>query len=218
MGAITVVNRSTETVQCQISNKSGGSASWYTLQPGETESWGRNGWENVAIKAGNRQSGLWVNRGYPAVVTFLGFDKELIVDNENPPPGAFTVDNKSPTHVSACVSGGAWKEIAAGTSYKFDDYDGWHTVAFKNSDDSVRKGVYITNHGTNATVDFNGFDQEITSKDGPVNAIRAEHFAEAIAIADRSYAAQNSRASNPGGLVASVEKVDILESMTPGKS
>src|ERR1700723_1481448 len=108
MATIILVNSSTEAVQCQVSNNSGGSADWYTLQPGATESWGRNGWENVVIKSGNRQSNLWVNRGYPATVTFYGFDKKLNVDREIPQPGAFTVYNKSPVTTSACISAGAW--------------------------------------------------------------------------------------------------------------
>lgn len=217
MGTIILVNSSTEAVQCQVSNNSGDSVDWYTLQPGATESWGRNGWENVVIKSGNRQSNLWVNRGYPATVTFYGFDKQLNVDREIPQPGAFTVYNKSPVTTSACISAGPWKEIRTGANYKFDGYNGWQTIAFKTFNDSIRKGVYITNNGTNATVEFKGFEQEITSKDGPLATIRAEHLAEAIKIADRSFYAQSSRAGNPGGLVISVEKVDILESMTPGR-
>ena len=217
MGTIILVNSSTEAVQCQVSDNSRASGDWYMIQPGATHSWERNGWENVIIKSGNGQSNLWVNRGFPATVTFYGFDKQLNVDREDPHPGSFTVYNKSPVTTSACVSAGPWREIKTGANYKFDGYNGWQTIAFKNLNDSIRKGIYVTNNGTNATVDFKDFDQEIMSKDGPLNAIRGEHLAEAVKIADRSFYAQDSRAGNPGGLIISVEKVDILESMAPGR-
>src|ERR1700761_502296 len=217
MGDIAVVNGSTEVVECQISNKTGGSADWYTLKPRDKDSWRRNGWESVNIKAGDRHSSLWVNRGFPATVFFFGFDKELVIHSKKPPPGAFHIANRTPQIIWACISGGSWNAIATHTSQIFPGYDGWQTVAFKNSDDSERKGVYITNKGTIAIVEFHGFDQEILTKDGSVNFLRDEYFAEAIAIADRSHFAQSTRASNPGGLVASVDKVNTIESLTPGK-
>lgn len=217
MATIIVVNTSTEAVQCQVSNNSGDSADWDTLQPGGTKSWGRNEWENVVIQSGNRQSSLSVNRGSPATVIFHGFDKQLDVKREIPQPGAFTIYNRSLVTTFASISAGSWKEIRAGTSYKFDGYDGYQTVAFKNGNDSIRKGIYVTNNGTNATVEFKGFDHEIRLKDGPLDVIHGEHLAEAIRIAERSFYAQSSRAGNPGGIVISVEKVDILESMTPGR-
>src|ERR1700759_3272171 len=118
MGEITIVNCSTDFVQCQVSNKTGGLATWHTLKPGDKNFWERHGWENVIVKSGNRQSNLWVNRGYPATVIFLGFDKDLIVHNENPPPGAFTVRNMTSTVVWACISGGAWEKLVSGANYK----------------------------------------------------------------------------------------------------
>jgi hypothetical protein len=76
--------------------------------------------------------------------------------------------------------------------------------------------VYVTNKGSRATIDFHGLNKDIVVHSPPENFILHEHYAEAIQIADRSFNAQNTRASSPGGLTASVSKIEALELHTTG--
>jgi hypothetical protein len=45
-----VKNLSSLKIEVFISKYSGGDDNWYSIQPGATETWGRNGWELIAIK------------------------------------------------------------------------------------------------------------------------------------------------------------------------
>jgi hypothetical protein len=219
-------NRSQEHIICGITNNTNPSASnaWYELHPGaSTGIWPRMGWEDVVFKSkdGSKQKSLWANRGSPALVYFNGFDKDLTIQNEYRPEPGFTVTNHTERPIYASVttnSGGSsnWFLIRPGAQESWKRV-GWETVAIKNENDSDRKGIYINNQGARATIGFRGLTQDFeisyTSND---NFIRDEHYTEAVRIADRSFAAQNTRASSPGGLLASVEKINVLETMTTG--
>jgi hypothetical protein len=217
-------NRSQEPVLCSITTKTNpsGNDGWFELQPGASEIWNRSGWEDVSIKSkeGSRQKSLWINRGSPSVVYFDGFHTDLTIYNDYKPEGSFLVNNRSGAIVFCCIStasggNGDWFKLAPGENETWRR-SGWETVAFKNGDDTERKGVYVNNKGTRATIDFHGFDKHIVVHDPSTNFILDEHYAEAINIADRSFAAQSSRASTPGGLTASIYKVDTLELLTTG--
>ena len=78
--------------------------------------------------------------------------------------------------------------------------------------------MYVNTRHSRVTIGFHGFDQEIDIKYDASSQILEEHYAEAVQIADRSYAASNSRASNPGDLTVSIEKVEALELLTTGLS
>ncbi|KAI0737949.1 hypothetical protein C8Q80DRAFT_1275982 [Daedaleopsis nitida] len=76
MGSIIVVNASNQTVSCFVSkySNSGGDDSWFTLSPGQRDSWGRNGWELVAFKnAGDTNRGGVYTR-VDTTVTFHDFN------------------------------------------------------------------------------------------------------------------------------------------------
>ncbi|KAI0737933.1 hypothetical protein C8Q80DRAFT_283812 [Daedaleopsis nitida] len=76
MGSIIVVNASSQTVSCFVSkySNSGGDDSWFTLSPGQRDSWGRNGWELVAFKnAGDTNRGGVYTR-VDSTVTFHDFN------------------------------------------------------------------------------------------------------------------------------------------------
>lgn len=221
-----VYNRSNETVRCSITNKTNpsGDSGWFELQPGKNDTWARSGWEDVSIKSqdNSKKKALWINRGSPAVVSFHGFDRDFTIENDYKPE-EFLVNNFSGKAVSCCISttsggNGAWFKLAAGDEKDSWKRNGWETVAFKNEDDTERKGVYVTNRGARVTIDFHGFDKDIIIHPPTANYILDEHYAEAMAIADRSFNAQSSRASNPGGLTASIYKADTLELYTTGRS
>jgi hypothetical protein len=219
-----VFNRTQESVFCLITNKTNpsGNNGWFEIKPGGNDTWTRSGWEDVQFRDRNstRQMSLWMNRGAPAMVYFDGFGKELTIVNDYRPSASFVVTNESQGSVFCCIStssggNGAWFKLMPGEKETWRR-SGWETIAFRNEDDMVRKGVYVTNKGGRAMIEFRGFEEEVVVKEPAENFIRDEHYAEAIRIADRSFAAQNSRASRPGGLTASVFKVNTLEFVTTG--
>ncbi|KAI0711015.1 hypothetical protein C8T65DRAFT_187148 [Cerioporus squamosus] len=55
MGAIIIVNNSSSAVSVFVSkySNSSGSDDWFSLGPGKSDSWTRNGWELVAFKNAN---------------------------------------------------------------------------------------------------------------------------------------------------------------------
>jgi hypothetical protein len=220
-----VVNRTGEVISCSITTKTSpsGNASWFEIPPGGSDTWSRAGWEDVSFRNrdSSKQKALWINRGSPAVVNFDGFNVDLDIQNDYQPPSSFLVNNHSEKLVYCFIStasggNGDWFKIPPGGNDTWAR-SGWETIAFKNEDDTERKGVYVKNHGSQATIGFYGFDEDITVRSPPANHILDEHYAEAIYIADRSFAAQNSRASSPGGLTASVYKVDTLEQLGNGR-
>ncbi|KAJ7648489.1 hypothetical protein B0H17DRAFT_429574 [Mycena rosella] len=219
-----VHNRSNEIITCSITNKTGGNSGPYQIKPFEHSDWTRAGWEDVSItnKAKTHQTALWMNRGGPALVYFDGFDKELTIYNDYRPDPGFVVNNLSPRNVMCFVSANstpgssAWVTIPSGQN-KTWPRTGWEAVAFKSEDGKDRKGEFVDNKGARATVDFLGFDEEVVVHEPPENFIADEHYAEAIRIADRSYAAGDSTASAPGGLTASIYKVDKLEFLCTGR-
>jgi hypothetical protein len=219
-----VVNRSLTSVFCAITNKTNpsGNAGWFEIQPNANTIWGRTGWEDVQFKNADntKKKSLWINRGGPALVYFDGFDNDIIVYNEYKPEASFLVHNRSDSSVACWVStnsGGNnnWFQIAPGGSETWRR-SGWETVAFRTGDDKTRKGVYVNNRGTRATVDFYGFEKDIVVEHTTDSFLQDEHYAEAIMIADNSHYAQSSRASTEGGLTASIRKIDTLERIATG--
>lgn len=217
-------NRSNEIIFCSITTKSSpsGNSGEFEIKPFEELEWGRKGWEDVAIrnKGNTRRTALWINRGGPALIHFDGFDKPLTIYNDYRPDPGFTVNNLSPRNVKCFISansGGnsSWFTIPAGQSETWGR-NGWESIAIKSEDGKERKGEFVDNKGARATVDFFSFDEDFVVHEAPENFIADEHYAEAIRIADRSYAAGNSRASTPGGLTASIFKCDKLEFLTTG--
>lgn len=224
MTGFKVHNRSNEIIFCAITNKTnpGGSAGWFEIQPGSNTQWGRSGWEDVSFKDkdNTRQKALWINRGGPALVYFDGFDKDLTIYNDYRPNPGFTVNNFSPRTVMCFISANSrgdssWFKISPGESETWGR-NGWEAIGIKSEDGSERKGAFFDNKGAKATVDFHGFDEDFTFHEAPKNFIADEHYQEAIRVADRSFAASNSRASTPGGLTASIYKIDQLEFITTG--
>ncbi|KAJ6539559.1 hypothetical protein B0H19DRAFT_1078610 [Mycena capillaripes] len=220
MPGFRVHNRSNEIIFCSITNKTGGNAGEFEIKPFEHDEWKRNGWEDVAIrnKQNTRRTALWINRGGPALVYFDGFDKALTIFNDYRPDPGFVINNLSPRNIKCFISANsrgdsAWFKIAAGQSDTWGR-NGWEAIAVKSEDGKERKGEFFDNKGARVTVDFLGFDEDFIVHKAPENFIADEHYAEAIRIADRSYAAGNSRASTPGGLTASIFKVDKLEFLT----
>jgi len=223
-----VVNRSKEAVFCAITSKTNpsGDAGWFELQPGGGDTWSRAGWEDVSFRNrdSSKKKALWINRGSPAVVNFDGFDVDLDIQNNFQPPGTaggFLVSNHSAKPIYCFISttsggNGDWFKIPPGGNDTWAR-SGWETIAFKDENDQERKGVYVTNNGSKATVDFHGFDTDIAVHIPP-GTILAEHYSEAVAIADRSFIAQSSRATNPGGFTASIYKVDTLERLGQGRT
>jgi hypothetical protein len=223
-----VVNRSGEAIFCSITTKTNpsGDGGWFELPPGGSDTWSRAGWEDVIFRNrdSSKKKSLWTNRGSPAVVTFHGFDFDLDIQNDYQPPtqgqGSFLVSNRSEKPVFCCIStasggNGDWFKLPPGGNDTWAR-SGWETVAFKDENDTERKGVYIKTNGSKAIVDFQGFDKEIIIHSPPGGSLMDEHYAEAVFIADNSFAAQSSRASTPGGLTASVYKVDTLEQLGNG--
>jgi hypothetical protein len=221
-----VVNRCVTAVFCSITNKTNpsGNAGWFEIQSGASETWSRSGWEDVHFKnkTDTKHKSLWINRGAPALVYFDDFDKDIIVYNEYKPEPSFLVNNRSDTVVLCWIStasGGSpsWYKIEPGKNETWKRL-GWETIAFRTEDDKVRKGIYVNNRGTRATLDFHGFDKDIVVEHTSDTFLLDEHYAEAIFIADNSHAAQSTRASTPGGLTASISKIDTLERITTGWS
>ncbi|KAJ6628874.1 hypothetical protein B0H10DRAFT_102674 [Mycena sp. CBHHK59/15] len=221
-----VHNRSNETIFCSITNKSnpGGNVDWFEIKPFENVEWRRMGWEDVSIKdkANSRQKALWINRGGPALIHFDGFDKDFTIFNDWAPEPGFIVNNLSPRTIMCFISansGGSsvWYKISPGESETYNYKNGWEAIGIKSENGKERKGEFIENNGARVTVDFHDFDEALVVHDAPENFIAAEHYAEAIRIADRSYAAGDSRASAPGGLTASIYKIDKLEFISTGK-
>ncbi|KAJ7781022.1 hypothetical protein B0H16DRAFT_604896 [Mycena metata] len=217
-----VHNRSNEIIFCSITNKTGGNPAPFEIKPFEDHSWTRSGWEDVSIsnKQKTAATSLWINRGGPALVHFDGFEKPLTIYNDYRPDPGFIVNNLSPRNVMCFISantGGnsSWFKIPAGGSDKWTR-KGWEAIAFKSEDGKERIGHFVDNKEARVTLDFLGFDEDLVFHEPPENFIADEHYSEAIRIADRSYAAGDSRASAPGGLTASIFKVDKLESLTIG--
>ncbi|KAJ6598843.1 hypothetical protein DFH09DRAFT_1303428 [Mycena vulgaris] len=224
MPGFRVHNRSNEIIFCSITNKTGGNPATFQIKPFEHEEWTRKGWEDVSIKnkMNTRQTALWINRGGPALVYFDGFDKALTIYNDYRPDPGFVVNNLSPRNVMCFVSansGGSssWVTIPPGQNDTWSR-TGWEAIAIKSEDGKERKGEFVDNKGARATVDFLSFDEDLIIHEPPENFITDEHYAEAIRIADRSYASGDSKASAPGGLTASIYKVDKLEFLSTGKN
>ncbi|KAJ7639017.1 hypothetical protein FB45DRAFT_1055212 [Roridomyces roridus] len=219
-----VHNRSNQVIVCSITNKTGGNPADFEIKPFEDTAWVRNGWEDVVIKnkENTQQTALWINRGGPALVYFDGFDKPLTIYNDYRPDPGFEVNNLSPRNIMCFISANT---MAASSAYvtvppgqsKVWPRTGWEAVAFKSEDNKNRIGLFFDNKGARTTIDFHGFEEPLVIHEPPENFIADEHYAEAIRIADRSYASGNSRASSPGGLTASIYKVDKLEFLTTGK-
>jgi hypothetical protein len=89
-------------------------------------------------------------------------------------------------------------------------------MAIKSDDGKERRGQFIDSKGARTTIDFLGWDEELVIHEPPENFISDEHYAEAIRIADRSYASGDSTASAPGGFTASIYKIDNLEFLSTG--
>jgi hypothetical protein len=219
-----VVNRSNMPILCAISNTTNpsGHAGLFELKWDASDTWNRSGWEDIQIqdKNGTRKLGLWVNPGNPALVYFDGFDQEIKVYNDYRPEGGFLINNRSNITISCWIStssGGSneWFRMRPGEKDTWKR-SGWETIAFRNEDDTERTGIYVNNRGSLTTIDFRGFDQAIGIEHISDTYLADEHYAEATRIADRSFYAQNTRASTEGGLTASIYKVDILERMGNG--
>ncbi|KAF7355504.1 hypothetical protein MSAN_01467300 [Mycena sanguinolenta] len=222
-----VNNRSNQIIFCSITNKTRPSANAgeFEIKPDEHKEFPRDGWEDVSIrnKHNTERTALWINRGEPALIHFDGFDKPLTIYNDYQPEPGFTINNLSPRTIMCFISsstriGGnsSWAAIPPGHAMT-RPRNGWEAVAVKSQDDKQRKGEFIDNKGKLIKVDFLGFDEDFVVHEAPENFIAAEHYAEAIRIADRSYAAGDSSASLPGGLNASIFKCDTLEFLTTGK-
>ncbi|KAF8195658.1 hypothetical protein K438DRAFT_780078 [Mycena galopus ATCC 62051] len=193
MTGFTVHNRSNEIIFVTISNKTGASDAEYEIKSFEQEGRGRSGWEDVTIrnKANTRRTALWVNRGGPAIIHFDGFDKPLTIFNDYRPDPGFIINNLSPRYVLPLDQlQGKWLQTFV--------RNGWEAIGIKSEDGKHRTGQFLDNDGKRITVDFLGFDEEFILHPGPDDFI-AEHYAEAIRIADHSYAGGKSRASLPGG-------------------
>jgi len=221
---IKVINRTQSTVWCAVTTntKPSGQAGWFGIEPGASDTWERPGWEDVQFKNSDNtlKKSLRINRGGPALVYFDGFEKEIVVYNDYKPEGSFVVRNRSNTAVSCWISttsggSGEWYVIMPGESEVWRR-TGWETVAFKSAGDMTRKGIYVDNRGTQAMVDFHGFDKNITVEHTSSTFLSDEHYAEAIRIADRCNASQNTKASSAGGLMASIYKIDTLERLSTG--
>ncbi|KAJ7490362.1 hypothetical protein B0H11DRAFT_1021808 [Mycena galericulata] len=218
-----VHNRSNEIIFCSITNKTGGNAAPFEIKPFENREWTRTGWEDVVIKnkANTHQTSLWINRGGPALVYFDGFDKELTIYNDYRPDPGFILNNISPRTVMCFISANtgagtsAWVTLPPGHN-KTWPRSGWEAVGIKSEDGKERKGEFVDCKGARITMDFLSFEEDLVVHALPKNFIADEHLSEAIRIADRSYASGDSRASAPGGLVASIYKCDKLELLTTG--
>nr|GAT49044.1 predicted protein [Mycena chlorophos] len=185
----------------------------------------RTGWEDLVVtnKAKDRQMSLWVNRGALSLIHFDGFDKSFRIYNDYRPEPGFVLMNLSSRTIVCFVSNNTNRSqqsltvtIKPGTSSTFVR-SGWEAIGIWSEDEKQRKGVFIDNKKTLIKVDFLGFDEEMVVHDAPEDFILSEHVAEANRISDRSYAQGNSRASLPGGLNASIEKMDKLELACTGK-
>lgn len=75
-GSIIVHNKSSGACHVFVSkySNSSGSDDWYILQPGQRDSWSRNGWEVVAFKNGDDsfRAGLYVKKD--TTVVFNGMN------------------------------------------------------------------------------------------------------------------------------------------------
>ncbi|KAJ7129446.1 hypothetical protein C8R44DRAFT_872715 [Mycena epipterygia] len=223
MPGFKVHNRSNEIIICSITNKTGGNPGPFEINPFEHSDWTRTGWEDVSIKnkLNTRQTALWINRGGPALVYFDGFDKQLTIYNDYRPDPGFIVNNFSPRTIMCFISSNSGGfsssfRISPGESQTWKR-TGWEAIGVKSEDGKERKGEFVDNKGARATVDFLGFDEPFVFHDPPQHFIADEHYAEAIRIADRSYASGSSTASAPGGLTASIYKIDNLELLATGR-
>ncbi|KAJ7368543.1 hypothetical protein DFH08DRAFT_28263 [Mycena albidolilacea] len=222
MPGFQVHNKSNQIIHCSITSKTR-PTNEKEIKPFEQSTWERDGWEDVSIrnKQNTQRTALWINRGGPAEVHFDGFDKPLTIYNDYKPAPGFTVNNLSSRTISCFVStnsggNGAWFSIPPGKNMT-RPRSGWEAIGVKSEDGKQRKGEFVDNDGKLIEVDFLGFDEGFVVHKAPENFIAAEHYAEAIRIADRSYAAGDSTASLPGGLTASIFKCDTLEHLTTGK-
>ncbi|KAJ6490365.1 hypothetical protein C8R47DRAFT_468013 [Mycena vitilis] len=220
-----VHNRSNEIIHCSITSKSrpGGITGELEIKPYESQEWVREGWEDVAIrnKQNTRRTALWINRGGPALIHFDGFDKTLTIYNDYRPEPGFIINNLSPRTIMCFISANSrpgnsnWFKIEPGKDTVWQRA-GWEAVAIKSGDGKERMGQFVDCQEKRITVDFLGFEEDLVVHEPPENFIADEHYAEAIRIADRSYAAGDSAASAPGGLNASIFKCDKLEFLTTG--
>ncbi|KAF7352591.1 hypothetical protein MVEN_01224600 [Mycena venus] len=226
MPGFKVHNRSNEIIFVSISKNSRptGNAGEFEIKPFQHTEWQRDGWEDVVIRnKQNQKTSLWINRGGPALIHFDSMEKPLTIFNDYRPDPGFIINNLSPRTIMCFVSansrpGGnsSWFTIPPGQNTSWVR-GGWEAIAVKSQDEKQRKGDFIDNKGRQIKVDFLGFDEDFVVHEGPEDFIAAEHYEEAIRIADRSYAAGDSKASLPGGLTASIFKCDMLESLTTGK-
>ncbi|PIL25789.1 hypothetical protein GSI_11539 [Ganoderma sinense ZZ0214-1] len=75
MGSTIIVNASGSAIYAFVSkySNSSGDDSWFELQPGARDSWGRNGWELVAFKNVNDSQRAGVYVPVDKTVTFHSF-------------------------------------------------------------------------------------------------------------------------------------------------
>ncbi|KAI0631126.1 hypothetical protein C8Q77DRAFT_1159828 [Trametes polyzona] len=85
-GSIIVVNASSSPCQVFVSKYSGGNDNWFTLAPGQSDSWARDGWELVAFKSGdanyNDRAGVYVRAN--STITYRGLHN-ISTGAEQPP-------------------------------------------------------------------------------------------------------------------------------------
>ncbi|KAJ7068491.1 hypothetical protein C8F01DRAFT_1246993 [Mycena amicta] len=220
-----VHNNSNEIIFCSVTHNTKATVP-LEIKPFESrEYFARTGWEDLLItnKAKDVKTSLWVNRGSPSLIHFDGWGKQLRIYNDFRPEPGFVLNNLSSRTIVCFVSNNTNRAqqslsvtIAPGTSSTFLR-SGWEAIGIWTEDEKQRQGVFIDNKKTRIDVDFLGFNQELVLHEAPDNFMLAEHIAEANRISDRSYAASNSRASLPGGLNASIEKMDKLELACTGK-
>ncbi|KAF7332257.1 hypothetical protein MKEN_00106900 [Mycena kentingensis (nom. inval.)] len=222
-----VHNISNEIIFCSLTLNTRASAP-LEIKPFETRDYlGRTGWEDLVItnksKDASPRLSLWVNRGAPSLIHFDAWDKPLRIYNDYRPEPGFVLTNKSARTIICFVSTNTRPgqsssvTVAPGTSAPPFLRNGWEAIGVWSEDEKQRRGYWLDCNKTRVGVEFVGFDEELVVTKAPENFILAEHVAEANRISDRSYAAGNSRASLPGGLNASIEKMDRLELACTGK-
>ncbi|KAJ6539560.1 hypothetical protein B0H19DRAFT_364627 [Mycena capillaripes] len=224
MPGFKVHNRSNEIIFCSITRNSrpGGNTAEFEIKPFAHTEWSREGWEDVSIrnKQNTQKTALWINRGGPTLIHFDGFDKPLTIYNDYSPEPGFIINNLSSRNIMCFMSGNSrgscnWYKIPPGQNASWTR-TGWEAVGIKSEDGKQRRGEFFDNNGKRVTLDFLGFDEEFVVHEAPENFIADEHYSEAIRIADRSFSAGDSSASLPGGLTASIFKLDKLEFLTTG--
>ncbi|CAK5262835.1 unnamed protein product [Mycena citricolor] len=220
MSGFKVENRTSESVQCSITNTTGGNAEWFNVAPGCNDTWKRAGWEDVKFRdpADTKFKSLRANRGEPAIIYFDGFDKPLTIVNTYQPAG-FRVNNKSPQTVMVSVTsttGGdnALFKLVPGQSDVWRR-NGSETIRVQTEDGSKHAEGVFDNKGKMADVNFVDFSYSLVFRTGNANYIADEHYAEAARIAGSYYDKTQALDSH---LTLAIPKVDALERAVHGTS